>query len=140
MPDGMYNVLALLPESSDFTIPAAVAHFDQRRQGRTLLRAEPAVADAASRPTGFRVFFGGWAVVGWLDDGPSVRTDSEDLATEAGLPGPAEVIAGCSRCLSIWSDADPTGDHSDDMTALGDQLRERFGAFVYDPVNGGWWT
>ena len=28
MPDGMYSALALLPESSDFTLAHAVAHFD----------------------------------------------------------------------------------------------------------------
>ena len=31
MADGMYEVLALLPESGDFTLDAAVAHFGEVR-------------------------------------------------------------------------------------------------------------
>jgi hypothetical protein len=49
-------VIALLPEGSDFSLEAAVAHFGQLRRGK--LRAELATPKGRRRPAGFRVFFG----------------------------------------------------------------------------------
>jgi hypothetical protein len=138
--DGMYEVLALLPDASDFSLEAAVAHFGGVRHGKGTLRAEVATSEGEREPSGFRVFFGDWAVVAWLESGSGVLSDSRDSAEDDDLPAPAEVIASCSRRLSVWSDEDEGGDHSDDITEYTDELRGRFGAFILDPVNGGWWT
>ena len=143
MADGMYEVLALLPESSDFTLDAAVAHFGRHRfgnRGRTLLRAELAVPPGKRKPAGFRVFFGEWAVVAWLESGRGVRSESKEFAADDDLPAPPEVIAGCSRRLSVWSDPDDGFLYSDEFTEVTKQLRVRFGALILDCVNGCWWT
>src|SRR5262245_51862086 len=107
MPDGMYSVLALLPESSDFTLEAAVEHFGKRRWGKDKGRAELAVPKGKRKPAGFRVFYGSWAVVAWLESGKGVLSESQDIAEEDDLPAPAAEIAACSRRLSVWSDKDP---------------------------------
>ena len=140
MPDGMYSVLALLPESSDFTPEAAVAHFGKRRWGKGQVRAELAIPEGKRKPAGFRVFYGDWAVVAWLESGKGVRSEGREIAEEDDLPAPAAEIAACSRRLSVWSDADPDLEYGDQIGHFTDELRERFGAFIYDDVNGGWWT
>jgi hypothetical protein len=40
----------------------------------------------------------------------------------------------------VWSDEDPDFEWTDQITEHTDQLRELFGAFIDDPVSGGWWT
>lgn len=140
MADGVYEVLALLPETSDFTLAAAVAHFGKIRHGKGTLRTELATPQGEREPSGFRVFYDDWAVVAWLEFGKGVLSESREFAEDNDLPAPAEQVATCSRRLSVWSDEDEAGDHSDDITDYTDELRERFGAFILDPVNGGWWT
>jgi len=140
MAAGMYEVLVLLPESSDFTLDAAVLHFNDIRHGKDERRATLATPEGQSEPSGFRVYYGDWAVVAWLECGKTVLSESQNLAGSDDLPAPAEVIASCSRRLSVWSDEDWDGDHSDDFTDFTDELRKRFGGFIFDNVNGGWWT
>jgi hypothetical protein len=146
----MYSVLALIPKSSDFTLDRAVAHFagltfSKFKSGRAVylkhpLRAELARSERRRKPGGFRVYYGDWAVVAWLETGPTVRGESEEMAELADLPAPSDVIAGCSRRLSVWSDEDPTFDWTDDFTEYTEELRERFGMFIRDDVTGCWWT
>ena len=150
MPDGKYCVLALLPEAGDFTLERAVAHFagltfSKFRSGKFVvenvhLRAELTEPTRARKVSGFRVFYGDWSVVAWLDTGKGVLCDSQNLAEDDDLPGPAEVIAGCSRRLSVWSDEDLEFDWTDEFNDYTDELRERFGVFIYDDVNGCWWA
>ena len=151
MSHGMYELVALLPKSSDFAVELAIQHFaslkfSMCRSGRfvykdDLVRAEPAIAQGDSKPSGFRVFYGDWAIVAWLDESEGVLADSQELAKDRDLPAPADVIAECSRRLTVWSDVDePDFDHSDLMTDFTDELRQRFGAFIHDPVDCGWWT
>jgi hypothetical protein len=135
-----YNLIALIPSTSDFSLEKAVEHFGSRSFRKLRLRSELAKADGESFFTGFRVWYGDWSVVTWLDDVPGVLEDSQHLAGENTLPAPAEIIAGCARRLCVWSDEDPDGEHSDAITAFTDELRKRFGMFIYDPVKGGWWT
>jgi hypothetical protein len=66
--------------------------------------------------------------------------NEECAATRKGRPAKAEVIAACSRRLSVWSDEDFEGEHTDQFIDYIDFLRERFGAFVFDDVNGRWWA
>ena len=106
---------------------------------RLRVRSELAKAEGESAFTGFRVWYGDWSIVSWLDDAPGVLADSQSLVDEEPLPA-AEIIASCTRRVSVCSDEDPDGDHSDKMTDFTDELRKRFGLFVYDSVNGGWWT
>ncbi len=151
MPDGMYHVLVLIPEASDFSLEAAVKHFrklkfSKYRGRKTLFKNEPVRAELAKgprakKPSGFRVFYGDWGIVAWLESGRSVHSDSAELAEdEEDLPAPAEVIASCNRRLSVWSDEDLDFDWTDDFNEYLDTLRDRFGVFVYDPFNGEWWT
>ncbi|MBM3980794.1 MAG: hypothetical protein FJ304_11010 [Planctomycetes bacterium] len=138
MADGKYEVLALLPESSDFTLDAALAHFGKLRFGKKL-KAELATLKGRRKPSGFRVDYGGWSVYAFLESGKDVLSESREFAEDEDLPAPADVIAGCSRRLSVWSDEDEEADYSDHIMHFTDELRERFGAFILDFVNGGWW-
>lgn len=151
MSHGMYEVAALLPASSDFTLERAVRHyaslsFSQDKGGRFVFKNEPVRAELATspgevEPSGFRVFYGDWSVVAWLDERECVVADCRDHAGDSDLPAPAEVIAGCSRRLWVCSNIDePDFDNSDRFTEYTDELRKRFGAFIQDYVNGGWWT
>jgi hypothetical protein len=151
MSHGRYEVKALLPKSSDFTLERAVRHyasltFSMYKCGRFIyknepVRAELAIASDESEESGFRVFYGNWAVVAWLDEGEDVLADSQYHAEDSDLPAPAEIIAGCSRRLWVYSDVDePDFDNTDRITEFTDELRQRFGAFIRDYVNGGWWT
>ncbi len=150
MPDGMYSVLALIPEASDFTLDRAVAHFagltfSKFRSGKWVyrrhpLRAELARSEGKREPSGFRVFYGDWAVVAWLETDQTVRDESKEMAELDYLPAPAEIIAGCTRRLSVWSDEDLKFNWTDDFIEYTDQLRERFGVFILDCVKGCWWT
>lgn len=56
------------------------------------------------------------------------------------LPASDKVIAGCARRLSVWSEVDPEFDWTDEFNEYTDVLRERFGMFIRDGVNGCWWT
>lgn len=150
MPDGMYNVIALIPQASDFTLDRAVAHFagvtfSKFRSGQFLyknhpLRTEFANSEGEVKLSGFRVFYGEWAVVAWLETDANVLSDSQDMAQDDDLPASAEVIAGCDRRLSVWSDEDPDFDWTGKFNEYTEQLRKRFGMFIYDNVNGCWWT
>ena len=140
MPDDMYSVLALLPESSDFTLDAAVSHFDDMRYPRFKLRAELANRPGSQEATGFRVFYEAWSIVAWLETSPDVLIESREMASDSDLPAPAEVIARCSRRLSVWSDEDPDFELAHFFEEFIADLRERFGAFIKDHVAGGWRT
>jgi hypothetical protein len=149
--NGYYELIGLVPASSDFTLERAVQHFSAQTFthylcGRLVydkerVRAELVSPERESSATGFRVWYGPWSVVAWFDSGPGVAEDNRYLAEEPGLPAPPEVIASCPFRLSIYSDVDaPDFDNSDRFTEYTDQLRERFGVFLLDNVNGGWWT
>ncbi len=149
--NGMYEVLALLPAASDFTLELAVRHFasltfTQFKGGRAIFKNEPVRAELVKergkkKPSGFRVLYGSWAIVAWLQEGKDVLKDSQNHAEDDDLPAPAEIIAGCSRRLSVYSDRDdPDFDNGDRFTEFTTELRQRFGAFIQDYVNGGWWT
>jgi len=151
MSHGMYEYLAFLPASSDFSLERAIERyasltFSKYRGGRFIkknepVRAELATAEGDKEPSGFRVFYGDWAVVAWLDAGEDVLADSREHATDRDLPAPADVIASCSRRLWVCSDVDePDFDNTELFTDFIDELRERFGALILDYVNGGWWT
>jgi hypothetical protein len=151
MANGRYEVMGLVPASSDFTLDRAVQHyssltFTQYLRGQPVfvnepVRAEVVSQDTAAFSTGFRVWYGPWAVVAWLDSGPEVAEDNRYLAEEPGLPAPPEVIAGCPYRLSVYSDYDdPDFNNSDRFTEFTDELMERFGMFIQDYVRGGWWT
>ncbi|AWM42213.1 hypothetical protein C1280_11630 [Gemmata obscuriglobus] len=138
MSNGRLKMLAHLPASSDFSLAAAVAYFDGRQCGRRSVQAE--LAPEARSPTGFRVRFTSWAVVAWLEEGAEVLADSAELAAGPDLPAPPEVVAGCSRRLSVWSDPGLTADRRAKFWWLAAQLRERFAALHYDHFAVRWLT
>lgn len=138
MSDGRLKMLTHLPAASNFSLAAAVAHFDDLRYGRRVVRAELAPTAGSRRPTGSRVRFTAWAVVAWLEEGAAVLADSAELATGANLPAPAEVVAGCSRRLSVWSDPGLTADRRAKFRWFAAQLCERFAAIHYDHFAGRW--
>ena len=142
MANGCYELIGLVPASSDFTLERAVEFYSSQLYARRhYVRAEFARGEGRTPSNGFRVWYGSWAVVAWLDSGPDVEQDNHDRAEEPDLPAPAEVIAGCPSRLYIYSDVDaPDFDNSDRFTEYTDQLRKRFGIFLLDNVNGGWWT
>lgn len=141
MSEGMYSALALIPESSDFSLEAALSHFASVSYPKFTLRTELAAAPGAQLPGGFRVIYPvnpDWSIVSWLETGPDVLAESVEMAQEAHLPAPAEVIAACSRRLSVWSDEDPDQDWAHLFEEYLEELRGRFGVYVKDNVLGGW--
>lgn len=141
MANGCYELIGLVPASSDFTLERAVEFYSARISVRLPVRAELALSEGDSVASGFRVWYGSWSVVAWLDSGPDVQQDNRDRSEEPDLPAPADVIASCPSRLYIYSDVDePAFDNSDNFTHYYEQLRERFGVCLFDNVNGGWWT
>jgi hypothetical protein len=136
----MYEVIALIPATGDFSLEKAVAHFGSLSFRKVRIRSELAKAEDDTSFTGFRLWYGDWSIVAGLDDAQGVLEDSQDLVHEEPLPAPPEIIASCAKRLCVWSDEDPDGNHSDEITHFTDELRNRFGMFIYDNVNGGWWT
>ena len=134
------KMLTHLPAASDFTLAEAVAHFNGLRYGRRAVQAELAPTAGSRRPTGFRVRFTSWTVVAWLEEGAAVLADSAELAAGADLPDSAEVVAGCSRRLSVWSDPGITADRRAKFAWYAGQLHERFAALHYDHFAGRWLT
>lgn len=140
MSDGRLKMLTHLPAGSDFSLAAAVAHFNGVHRGRSAVRAELATSVSSLTPTGFRVWFGSWSVVAWLEEGEQVLADSSELAAGPNLPAAPEVIAGCSRRLSVWSDPGLNSTRRAHFWWLVGQLRERFAALHYDHFAGRWLT
>jgi hypothetical protein len=149
--NGRYEVMGLVPASSDFSLERAVQHyssltFTQYLRGRPVFVNEPVRAELVSKDRksfskGFRVWYGPWVVHAWLDSGPDAQEANRESAKGPGLPAPPEVIASCPSLLSIHSDYDdPDYNNSDRFTEFTDQLMERFGVFIQDYVCGGWWT
>jgi hypothetical protein len=149
--NGYYELIGLVPAASDFTLERAVQHysgltFSQYLRARLVFNKEPVRAELLSSgrepySSGFRVWYGPWFVVAWLDSSPEVAEDNRYLSEEPGLPASPDVIASCPSRLSIYSEMDaPDFDNSDRFTEYTEQLRERFGVFLLDNVNGGWWT
>jgi len=140
MANDMYEVLGLIPSNSDFSLENAVVHFESLFFRNLRIRSELTKAEGESSSHGFRVWYGEWAVVAWLDDSSSVLADNKHLMSKNPLPACPEIIGSCMKRLSVWSDEDPELDHSDEITHFTDELRNRFKMFIFDPVNGGWWT
>jgi hypothetical protein len=146
--DGMYEVLALIPETSDFSLDEAVVYFAGltfiriRNTSKIIkhpLRVELAKGPHGSEPSGFRVHYGDWAIVAWLETDECVQEESEEMAEGKDLPAPHEIIASCTRRLSVWSDEDLEFDWTDQFNEYIDQFRKRFGVFIRDNVQGIWW-
>ena len=102
--------------------------------GKSPVRAELATTPGKDKPTGFRVFYGDWAVVAWLETDDSVHVESRELAERDDLPASAEVIASCTRRLSVWSDEDREFNWTDQFESYTTRLRKRFGVFIRDNV------
>ena len=136
LPDGMYNVGALIPPTTGFSLSAAVEHF--RRQG---LRSELTRSEDGGE--GFRVHYAHWAIDCWYEEGPTVRANNRDLAKGPfqPLPAPADVVASCDRALELWSNTDDDFEHTDDWMSFVEELMRAFpGLMVFDSVEGEWWT
>src|SRR6476620_8814105 len=97
MADGCYELVGLVPASSDFSLERAVQFFSEQTFTRykTPVRADLLFAKTDSCPTGFRVCYGAWGITAWLDSSPAVAIDNRYLAEETELPAPPEVIAAC---------------------------------------------
>jgi hypothetical protein len=131
----MYTVCAMIPRSTDFSLSMAIEHFRSRG-----LQCEPATSDNGG--SGFRAYYGSWAIVAWYDEGAAVLRDSQEMADipTAPLPVPAEVIASCDRELTLWSDEDHKAEHTNDWIAFVDELIKAVpGMVVHDFVTGTWW-
>jgi hypothetical protein len=135
-----YDLTALIPSTCNFSLELAVAHFRPIEIGGPPIRAELLTSSSVQKLDGFRVWFGDWAVSAWLDEAADVAELCQFLAQKNDLPTPAETIAACKKSLSISTDDDPQLNHSDDIIIFAQELTERFGLLVYDPVNGSWWT
>jgi len=139
VPNDMYELFALIPSTSDFSIDGAVAHFDTLTFGKTRLRSEAIRAEGHEPVQGFRVHYEDWSITAWLDESAGVIADSQHLAAQEPLPTDHDAIARCSKRLSIISDEDPELNHSDEITHFTDALRKLNRLFVWDPVNAEWW-
>src|SRR5262245_40107633 len=113
----MYSVSARIPSGVAFSLDATMAHF--RGRGVRCERTE-----SAHGGEGFRVFFGGWAIVAWYSEGDDILRDSRELAESdfKPFPSPADVIASCDRELALWSDENWDADHTDEWIEFVDEL------------------
>lgn len=66
MADDMYELFALIPADSDFTLEKAVAHFRAAHFRGVGLQGEFVNASNSGAGVGFRVRYGDWAVVAWV--------------------------------------------------------------------------
>src|SRR6266496_2023013 len=96
MANNRYEVIALIPATSDFSLEKAVAHFGSLSFRKVRVRSELAKAEGESSFTGFLVWYGDWSIVAWLDSAPGVLADSQDSVDEEPLPAPPEIIASCA--------------------------------------------
>jgi hypothetical protein len=95
---------------------------------------------------GFRIFYGEWVAIAWLEAGEGVLRDNQMLAQThpIAMPVPAKIIGECSRRLTIGFDEEvpnqPDVDSTDYMVEYTIVLEERFGALILDLVADKWWT
>ncbi|HLZ07856.1 MAG TPA: hypothetical protein VKT80_04660 [Chloroflexota bacterium] len=132
MPDGCYTVQALILDDVPFSVTEAIEHF--RSLGT---RSEP--EQTPNGLVGFRVFYGEWSIVAWLDDAPHVPGEIRELYVDTSPPFPPEILNRCSRRLSIWSDEDYEFEHTNEWIIMIEELQEAFGLLIRDDVVGEWW-
>jgi hypothetical protein len=84
MAGGSYEVLALIPETSDFSLTRAVQHFAMLRFGQIPLKSEPVHVEGNEEVTGFRVDYGDWSVAAWLEDRPRLLEESPASSGRSG--------------------------------------------------------
>ena len=96
MADGYYELIGLVPASSDFTPQRAVEHFSgltfsRYRDQQWVFRKEPVRAEVLSGgPAPYSTgFLGPWSVVAWLDASEEAAQDNRDRSEESGLPSPS---------------------------------------------------
>lgn len=80
-------------------------------------------SERESNSRGFRVWYGDWSTVTWLDEATQVQSDSLYLAENPPLSAPSEIVANSTKRLCVWSDEDPDGDHSDEIASFADYMR-----------------
>lgn len=138
MPDGYYSVDVLLPPTSDYTPAKAAKHFRAMAWGQFTIRATAKKRDGAT--TGVRVTFDKWAIELWLNEGEEAAEFCREVATtRKNRPAKQADIAACQRYLAVDSDPDEGFEWTDEFNQVLDELRERFGGYVYDNYQGIWW-
>jgi hypothetical protein len=137
--DSQRYVAALIPAASSFSLDSAVAHFQLRRLGRMRLVAELA-PPGSRRPKGFRVHYGNWGIVAWMNKDPLTAADHANNARSKPLPVPADVLASCRRVLTVWADPDLNAKHTKHWGHYLWQLQTTFGLVIWDYDNDRWWV
>jgi hypothetical protein len=141
--DSQRCAAALIPGTSSFSLPAAVAHFQGLRYGRKRLDAEPA-PPGSRRPRGFRVAYGNWRIVAWRNKAAPTATNHTAIQTAMARTEPlsasAEVLAGCRQVLTVWADPDPGEKHGKQWAHYLSQLQAAFGLLIWDYDGDNWWA
>jgi hypothetical protein len=138
MSDNRLKMLTHIPADSDFSLNAAIEHFQAASFADTRLQSELTTGLSGGVPSGFRVWFDHWSIVSWLEQGEEVLVDSEVLSHQAGLRVPPSVIAACSLRLSVWSDPGITPEREEWFRWFAEQLSDRFAAIHYDHFAQKW--
>ena len=128
-------ILTHLPAKQEFTLLAAVQHFGEQRYRGKPVRAALCIASGNESPRGFRVRTAAGSIVAWMEVGQDVLNDSMELAGEAVLPAPPEVISSCAARLSVWAD-DRIG--LETFHWFASEMSLRFGALHYDHFAKHW--
>jgi hypothetical protein len=137
--DSQRCVAAMIPAASSFSLESAVLHFQDSRFGRKRLVAELA-PPGSRRPKGFRVNYGNWGVVAWMNKGALTDADHANKAKSKPLPVPADVLASCDRLLTVWADPDPDAKYTKQWVHYLEQLQSAFGLVIWDYDNDKWWV
>ena len=103
------------------------------------MRAELATTPGKDKPTGFRVFYGDWAVVAWLETDDMFTSKVGNWLKGMICRHRPEVIASCTRRLSVLVRRGPGVNWTDQFESYTTRLRKRFGVFIRDNVKGIWW-
>ncbi len=135
MADVGYNVLALIPSESDFSIENAVIAFVLNGYSASLV---------TSRTGGRRGFLvmcaDAWSIVAWLEGEDYVAAESQEIVDVFGPPpGVAfQSSINCPRRLSVWSSGDSALMNAHRFEAYIDFLKNKFGLYVFDQMQGLW--
>ncbi|MBC8154011.1 MAG: hypothetical protein H7Z72_13980 [Bacteroidetes bacterium] len=124
-----YPYMILLGDDSDFSL----SQLADRLQV-TFAKADAAVKLAPHADTLTLVLNGAYRFTITLNEGPSVLTESAEMAGEATANKSA--IARCRRRLELSGDDDPGMDHFNDSVFILETLETFRGLYVYSPHVG----
>jgi len=135
MSEFCYNVLALIPTSSDFGVSNAVEIFIKNGYSASI------ATSPSGKSSGFQVIpYENWKIVAWLEDGNDTAVENQETIEVFGNPPnvTTDKPIKCDRRLSVWSDDDADMLNAHLFEEYINFLKEKFGLYIFDSVQGIW--